>query len=423
MKGELLEQVVVEPRAGSDAHASCPIQPEPHAHSGLRSRANMANAASRHVVVAGEHPEQQIVVLAIAHGDPDPASRQPDDAAAQEKPGADLHRVGGRDEDEVRARRQGLEPECAQLRREPVALFDDVRDIRRCSERGKRERDRQRRHGRRRLTRAKVRRRIALGEQIADARTGETERLRERADDDHAVVEQRHRRLARVLEVGLVDDERARRRKSLQVAEWIARPTAERQDGVVVADGRPRELRGHAKERIRGIRGDRDDVAGAGEGPSAEQDEVVSARAEHHVLRLDARVVGDRLVDQRVAAVGVGVDVGERRGDRPGTRARQRQRGDVAVEADDLHGIEARPRRERVGRLGPLVRPEPRCKLLHRATACACAGMPSTAASSSTVERTRASPAALSRCTVNGFRNVSSPRPPTDRAQPFVGRT
>ena len=55
---------------------------------------------------------------------------------------------------------------------------------------------------------------LARGERVADARAGEPERLRERAQHDHvAVVDQRHRGLAEVLEVRLVDDERPRVRQ------------------------------------------------------------------------------------------------------------------------------------------------------------------------------------------------------------------
>ena len=157
---------------------------------------------------------------------------------------------------------------------------------------------------------------------------------------------------------------------------------------VVLAHLGARDPCGHAIHGIAGLVRDGDDVARPGVRARAEHDQVVCSRAEHDVLRLDARVVRDRAQQLRVAAVAVGVDL-----------------------------------RERLRRLRPLVRPEACCEGPHRTTACACAGMPSTAASSSTVERTRASPAGLSRCTVNGFRNVSSPRPPTDRAQPFVGST
>ena len=69
--------------------------------------------------------------------------------------------------------------------------------------------------------------------------------------------------------------------------------------GIVVADLGAGELRRDAEERIRRRRRDRDRVAGPGERARAEQDQVVGARAEHDVLGLDARVVGDRAAQRR----------------------------------------------------------------------------------------------------------------------------
>ena len=122
----------------------------------------------------------------------------------------------------------------------------------------------------------------------------QAEELRERAQDDDAVVEQVERGLSAVLEVGLVDDQRARVGKRPQLAGWIVRAAGEREHRVDVADLRARELRGDPKERIGRRLRDGDRVARAGVGPRAEQDQVVGARAEHDVLRFDARVVGDR---------------------------------------------------------------------------------------------------------------------------------
>ena len=64
--------------------------------------------------------------------------------------------------------------------------------------------------------------------------------------------------------------------------------------GVVVADLRACEQRGEPEERVRRLVGNRDGVARPGERARDEQDQVVGARAEHDVLRLDARVLGDR---------------------------------------------------------------------------------------------------------------------------------
>ncbi len=108
------------------------------------------------------------------------------------------------------------EPERAQRRSEPLALFEHRRDVGRIGERRDRERRRQRRDRRRRLARVQLGGDVGCGERVADARAREPEELREGAEHDHAVVEQRHRGLAAVLEVRLVDDERPRVRKRLE---------------------------------------------------------------------------------------------------------------------------------------------------------------------------------------------------------------
>ena len=94
--------------------------------------------------------------------------------------------------------------------------------------------------------------------------------------------------------------------------------------GSVLADVSSGELGRDAKERIGRIRRDGHDVTRPCERARAEQNEVVRARAEHDVLGLDARVRGDRLVDQRIAAVRIRVHRSERSRDRARPRARER---------------------------------------------------------------------------------------------------
>ena len=182
-------------------------------------------------------------------------------------------------------------------------------------------------------------------------------------------------------------------------------------------------MRGDRVERIRRALGDRDRVSRPGEGSRAEQDQVVGACAEDDVGRLDARVLGDRVEQCRVAAVRVRVHLRERAGDRARTRGRRGLRRDVAVETNDLDRIQLDPGCELLGRGRPTVVGELQGKRSHLCTAAAWAGIPSTAASASIVGRNDASPSSVRRCTVTGFRNVSRPRPPTARAQPPVGRT
>jgi hypothetical protein len=111
VKGELLEEVVVQPCSRFDTHATRAVQPESHAHGRLGGGANVADGASGRSIFACEYRKQEIVVFAIANCDPDPATRDTHDAAAHKEPGSDLSRIGRRHEDEVRMRRQRLESE------------------------------------------------------------------------------------------------------------------------------------------------------------------------------------------------------------------------------------------------------------------------------------------------------------------------
>ena len=131
VEGELLEEVVVEPGAGRDAHAARAVESEANADARLGGRADVADAASGRardgrgpVERAGERLEQQVVVLAVADRDADPVREDAHDEARAEERCAERLRVVDRDEEEVRARRQRLEPERAQAAREPLALLD-----------------------------------------------------------------------------------------------------------------------------------------------------------------------------------------------------------------------------------------------------------------------------------------------------------
>ena len=430
VKGELLEEVVVEPGPGLDPDARRSVEREPHREPRLGGRAQHACAAPalrrdrrRAVEDARQRLDERVVVHLVEHRDANRLRIGAHDHALAQQLVAERAPVGHRDVEEVGVRRQRLEAERAQARREPLALLDDRRDIGRRGERGERERGRQRRDRGRRLAVVQLGGDIRRRERVADARTREREDLRERPQHDHAVVEQRHRRHARVLEVRLVDDERPRLGQRVERAGRVVRPARERQDRRVVADLRPRQLRRDAIERVRRGRRDRDPVAGAGERAGAEQDQVVGARAEDDVLGLDAVVVGDRPAQLPVAARRVAAHAGERAGDRPGPRRRQRQRRRVLVEAQHLRRVDARERGDLVGRRSPACRP----------------GTPARALSSPHRLGVRrhvlgggerldrrpdaASPASVRRCTVTGLRNVSRPSPPTARAQPPVGRT
>ena len=159
---------------------------------------------------AGEGGEQQVVVLTVADGDADRVVVDARDAAAGEQARRDLRGVVHGHVEEVRLRRQRCEAEGAQLLREPLALLDQRPQVGRRRKRGERERRRRRRDRQRRLTRVQLRGDVGGRERVADARAGEGKRLRERADGDHAVVEQPGDAVVlRELEVRLVDRERA----------------------------------------------------------------------------------------------------------------------------------------------------------------------------------------------------------------------
>ena len=97
-------------------------------------------------------------------------------------------------------------------------------------ERRERECGGKRRDGSGLLPRVQVGRDVRSRKAVADARRREPERLRERPHDDHVVIEKRHGGLAaRVLEVRLVHDERARGGQIDERAARIVRPADERQ--------------------------------------------------------------------------------------------------------------------------------------------------------------------------------------------------
>ena len=245
MERELLEEVVVEARAGRDAHAALAVEAEPDAQLRLGRRTDVAHAPPLRRLLAGEGGEQQIVVLAVVHGDADAVVVDAHDAAAREQPVGELLRLVDRDEQEAAVRRQRRVAERPQLCGEPFALLDRRAEVGRRRERGERERRGQRRDRRGRLARVELGRGLGRRERVADPRAGERERLRERAQHDDAVVDQPDRAVgAAVLPVGLVDDERPRARQRIERAGRIVRPAAERQHRIVVADAsRPRAPR------------------------------------------------------------------------------------------------------------------------------------------------------------------------------------
>ena len=217
---ELLEKVVVEAGAGGDAHAARAVEREAHGDPRLGGRAQRAGAppaARQRPARAGRATRASASTSRSSSGASSTETRiasgigAHDDALAQQRL-VEREPVVDRDVEEVRVRLERREPERAQACREPLALLEHRRRVGPLGERCDRERRGQRRDRGRRLAGVQLVRRLARGERVADARAGEPEELRERAQDDHAVVEQVERRHAAVLEVRLVDDERAARR-------------------------------------------------------------------------------------------------------------------------------------------------------------------------------------------------------------------
>ena len=196
------------------------------------------------------------------------------------------------------------------------------------------------------LALVQLRRDVAACEGVPHPCAGEPEHLRERAQHDHAFLDQAGGRLARVLEVRLVDDERPRRRELAELARRIVRPAADRQHRVVIVDLGACDPHGDLEHRIGRVVRDRDPVSRTCECTSDEQDQVVRARTEDDVLRGDTGVVGDRLLEPGVAAVRIGVDAGQLLGKRLGPCRWQQVRRRVAVETDDLGDVEAGPSRD-----------------------------------------------------------------------------
>ncbi len=361
--------------------------------------------------------------MLVPHRRSDPVREDPHDEPGAEERRAQLGRLLHGHEEEVRARRQRLQAERAQAPRQTLPLLHLRRDVGRVGERSHRERGGERRDRRGRLAAVQLGGGVDIRERVAHAAAGQSEGLGERAQDDDPLADPRGGRLARVLVVRLVDDQRAGRRELVERAGRIVRPAAERDRRLVVRDLRAGEIRGDAEEGVGRVVGDRHAVARAGKGSRAEEDEVVRAGAQNDVLRLHAGVPCHRRGQLHVAAVWVVLDVRERGRQRAGARRGDGPGGDVPVEADDLDRVEAEVGREVARRGGPGVGGELLRQRPHRRTASAWAGMPSRAARASTTGRTPARPSGVRRCTVTGLRNVSRPSPPTARARPPVGRT
>ena len=168
VEGELLEEVVVDARAGVRRARGRAVEPEPHARCASRrsraggGRGGRAGAATgrRPVERARERLEQQVVVLAVADRDADPVGEDPHD-----EPGAEQRRrrrASGsvdRDEEEVRRATAAARGRARAAPRASRSRSSTCRrDVGRRRERGERERGGERRDRQRRLPRGSARR-------------------------------------------------------------------------------------------------------------------------------------------------------------------------------------------------------------------------------------------------------------------------
>src|SRR5690349_22225982 len=116
--------MVVEAGAGPDVHTSGAVEAEPDADRRLRRRTDAAHRARRARLVAAQHAEERVVVVAVADADADAAGLPAYDAAVREQALVRPVDVVDRHIDEVRARGQRLVPERPQLLGQALALLD-----------------------------------------------------------------------------------------------------------------------------------------------------------------------------------------------------------------------------------------------------------------------------------------------------------
>ena len=274
--------------------------------------------------------------------------------------------------DEVARDRGDVEARGGQRGAHPLSLGDLGGDVvARIAERGRGDPCRGSGDGGGRPARLEHRRGRGRGDREPDPQGRVAEGLRHRAQDDQvgALVEPRDDRLAAVLDVGLVDDDRRlgvapgeldelrRRGDDARRVAGIAAPEQARALGL---DGRigPGQERRDAVERV-GRRDDRRRPARREEGAGAEQDEVVGARPDHHLLpaHLAAGIAADvrrrGFAQVPIRPRGVLVQRGEALRQRHLGDTRQRRH--VLVELQHLHGVEAVARCHLRHRCGPRV--------------------------------------------------------------------
>ena len=129
VEGELLQEVVVEAGARRDADAACAVEREADAHARLGGRPQVAHGRPPEPATGAGRSRARAIPPAGGRRprdrgrSPDPVREDAHDEPRAEERRAQLLRLLHRHEDEVRPRRQRLQPESAQAAREALALL------------------------------------------------------------------------------------------------------------------------------------------------------------------------------------------------------------------------------------------------------------------------------------------------------------
>ena len=203
------EQVVEEADARSHARRPRPSRSSESRMRRLRRHArDEGRAGRRRLGRRAERREHDVVLARSAQRDPDALAEDADDEPLRLEALAE-RRVAG-NEDEVGGGRRALVTRCQQRAAHPTPLSDRLLHVEtRVAERGGGDRRSRPAHVGRRAAQLELGGDLRARDRVADPQRGEAERLRERPEHDHVrmLLDQRHRALPAVLEVGLVDDD------------------------------------------------------------------------------------------------------------------------------------------------------------------------------------------------------------------------
>ena len=215
MKGELREEVIEKADAGPHPVAPASVQVERDAQRRLRRRAHDERRARRRSLGRRAERGQDAVVLGRqAHGDPDRLGIATNDEAVGLEPVCEGEPVRHGHVHEVRVNAEGNRSRPRRARSASARARRSRVDVEaRFAQRGGRDPGRGSCDRRRRPPPVELAGDVRCGKRVADAQRREAERLREAANRDQVrrIRDQRHDRLAPVLEVRLVDRDDRRR--------------------------------------------------------------------------------------------------------------------------------------------------------------------------------------------------------------------